>query len=45
MVERARAGMTEAPEMTWADSLGNMAVLDRWRAEVGVRYEEAIERC
>jgi len=24
--------------MTWADTLGNMAALDRWRAAVGVTY-------
>ncbi len=45
VVARAREGRTEAPEMTWDDSLGNMGVLDRWRAEVGVHYEEAVERC
>lgn len=28
------------PAMTWEDSLGNMAVLDRWRKAVGVVYEE-----
>lgn len=44
VVARAREGRTEAPEMTWDDSIGNMEVLDRWRAEVGVRYDEAVER-
>jgi predicted dehydrogenase/aryl-alcohol dehydrogenase-like predicted oxidoreductase len=35
------AGRQEAefPAMTWADTLGNLAVLDRWRAAVGVVYE------
>ncbi len=28
----------ESPAMTWADSLGNMRTLDRWRAEIGLRY-------
>ncbi|SDD61418.1 aldo/keto reductase [Auraticoccus monumenti] len=28
----------QSPEMSWADSLGNAAVLDRWRAAVGVVY-------
>lgn len=28
----------QSPEITWADSLGNAAVLDRWREAVGVRY-------
>jgi predicted dehydrogenase len=39
VVVRAREGRIEAPEMSWADSLGNMKALDRWRDEVGVRYE------
>jgi predicted dehydrogenase len=39
VVAHAREGRTEAPEMTWEDSLGNMAVLDRWRAAVGVTYD------
>jgi predicted dehydrogenase len=37
-VDRARRGLLEAPEMSWADSIGNMAALDRWREVVGVRY-------
>lgn len=28
----------QVPEMTWQDSLGNMAALDRWRRAVGVVY-------
>jgi predicted dehydrogenase len=43
VVEHARAGLLEAPEMSWADSIGNMDVLDRWRESVGVRYELAGE--
>ena len=39
VVKRAREGRLEAPEMSWADSLGNMDTLDRWRDAVGVRYE------
>ena len=31
-------GELEAPAMTHADTLGNMAVLDAWRAAVGMRY-------
>lgn len=27
------------PAMTWADTLGNMALLDRWRASIGLVYE------
>jgi predicted dehydrogenase len=42
-VERARAGLLEAPEMSWADSIGNMEVLDRWRKAVGVQYAVAGE--
>ncbi|MGF1449608.1 MAG: aldo/keto reductase [Opitutales bacterium] len=30
------------PAMSWDDSLGNMAVLDRWRAAIGLSYD--IER-
>jgi predicted dehydrogenase len=29
----------EAPAMSWADSFGNMRTLDRWRAEIGLRFE------
>ncbi len=29
----------EAPAMSWRDSLGNLAIQDRWRQAVGVRYE------
>jgi predicted dehydrogenase len=32
------AGLTEVPEMTHADTLGNMAVLDQWRSAVGVSF-------
>lgn len=28
----------QAPEMSWADTLGNMAALDRWREEIGLVY-------
>jgi predicted dehydrogenase/aryl-alcohol dehydrogenase-like predicted oxidoreductase len=28
----------QAPQMSWADSLGNATALDAWRASVGVRY-------
>jgi predicted dehydrogenase/aryl-alcohol dehydrogenase-like predicted oxidoreductase len=27
------------PAMTWADTLGNMAALDRWRESIGLVYE------
>lgn len=37
--EAILAGEAQSPAMTWADSLGNMAVLDAWRAAIGVRYE------
>lgn len=33
------AGAREVPAMTPADTLGNMAVLDEWLAQVGVRYD------
>jgi predicted dehydrogenase len=30
----------QAPAMSWDDTLGNMLLLDRWRAEVGVVYPQ-----
>ena len=30
----------EPPAMTWADTLGNIHALDRWRAALGVVYEQ-----
>jgi predicted dehydrogenase len=30
----------QAPAMSWDDTLGNMRLLDRWRAEVGLSYEK-----
>jgi aryl-alcohol dehydrogenase-like predicted oxidoreductase len=37
----ANVGRRQAapPAMTWADSLGNMKALDRWRESIGVVYE------
>jgi predicted dehydrogenase len=32
-------GARESPAMSLEDSLGNMALLDKWRAAVGVRYD------
>ncbi|MEQ7010753.1 aldo/keto reductase [Actinopolymorpha sp. B17G11] len=29
----------QAPAMSWADTLGNMATLDRWRAAIGLEYD------
>ena len=39
--EAIRAGRHEfaAPGMSWADSLGNLAALDQWRAAVGLTYD------
>jgi predicted dehydrogenase/aryl-alcohol dehydrogenase-like predicted oxidoreductase len=39
--EAIRAGRQEfaAPGMSWADSLGNARVLDKWRADAGLEYE------
>jgi len=28
-----------APNMSWADTLGNMKTLDRWREQIGLSYE------
>ena len=49
-VETQRSGLTghieqtlhaeDVPAMTVADSLGNMATLDRWRAAIGLVYEQ-----
>ncbi len=43
-----RAGKTEftAPGMNWADSIGNLRVLDQWRASIGLEYcvEKAAKR-
>lgn len=43
-----RAGRTEftAPGMNWADSIGNLRVLDQWRASIGLEYsvEKAAKR-
>lgn len=36
--EAIRRGAHEASEMSWSDTIGNHAVLDRWRREVGVVY-------
>ncbi|MGK9147657.1 aldo/keto reductase [Plantibacter flavus] len=36
VAEFADAG--QAPQMGWADSLGNAATLDRWRAAIGLEY-------
>lgn len=34
------AGLREVPAMSVADSLGNMAALDAWRAAIGLTYEQ-----
>jgi predicted dehydrogenase/aryl-alcohol dehydrogenase-like predicted oxidoreductase len=33
-------GLRESPVMSWRDSLGNMATLDRWRESIGLRYPD-----
>ena len=33
-------GRLESPAMTWQDSLGNARVLDAWRAEIGLEYQQ-----
>lgn len=33
------AGSRDVPQMTLADTLGNMAVLDQWRSAVGLKYD------
>ncbi|GAA3133799.1 putative dehydrogenase/aryl-alcohol dehydrogenase-like putative oxidoreductase [Kribbella aluminosa] len=32
------SGAKEAPEMSWADTLGNLTVQDQWRAAIGQQY-------
>ncbi|MFD7157432.1 aldo/keto reductase [Kribbella sp. NPDC059898] len=32
------SGAKEAPEMSWADTLGNLTVQDLWRAAIGQQY-------
>ena len=32
-----------APAMSWEDSLGNMQLLDRWREEIGLTYDQDAE--
>jgi predicted dehydrogenase len=34
------AGQRSPSVMTWSDSLANLRTLDRWRAAVGLRYED-----
>jgi predicted dehydrogenase len=38
VAEALGRGAREVPAMSWADTAGNMAVLDAWRAAAGVRY-------
>ena len=40
VMQAIRDGRQEAPApaMTWADTLGNMATLDRWRQAIGLTY-------
>jgi predicted dehydrogenase/aryl-alcohol dehydrogenase-like predicted oxidoreductase len=33
-----QAGAKQAPEMSWADTLGNLTVQDQWRAAIGQQY-------
>jgi predicted dehydrogenase/aryl-alcohol dehydrogenase-like predicted oxidoreductase len=34
----ANLALGQSPEISWADSLGNAAVLDAWRGAIGLRY-------
>ncbi|MCU0500483.1 MAG: hypothetical protein MUC51_01740 [Anaerolineae bacterium] len=40
----AHIAARQAPAMLWADSLGNMHLLDRWRQEIGLTFSQD-ERC
>jgi hypothetical protein len=35
VAEYIRQGKKECPDMSWADTLGNMKVLDQWRKSAG----------
>jgi predicted dehydrogenase/aryl-alcohol dehydrogenase-like predicted oxidoreductase len=39
VAECIERGEAESPRMSWADTLGNAAALDRWRLAVGVVYD------
>jgi predicted dehydrogenase len=39
VAEAIAHGAREVPQMTWADTIGNTAVLDAWLAAVGVNYD------
>jgi predicted dehydrogenase len=41
-VDRYRADRM-APAMSWEDSMGNMQLLDRWRDEIGLAYDQDAE--
>jgi predicted dehydrogenase len=36
----AHIGARQAPIVSWADSQGNMRLLDEWRAQVGLAYDQ-----
>lgn len=37
-------GQASFPAMSWADTLGNMRMLDTWREQIGMTYEAESER-
>ncbi len=41
VAQAIRAGRQEfePPGMTWANSLGNMRVIDKWRTDIGLQYD------
>ena len=45
VAEAIAAGKAEAawPAMTWLDTLGNLAALDRWRQAIGLTYDLELE--
>ena len=44
LAEAIAAGDRETDAMPWADSLGNMDTLDRWRRAIGVTYPQETPR-
>ena len=39
----AGRGEAEWPAMTWADTLGNLSTMDRWREAIGLTYRAELE--
>jgi predicted dehydrogenase/aryl-alcohol dehydrogenase-like predicted oxidoreductase len=40
VAEQLEQGRVESPAMSWDDTIGNLRALDKWRAAVGLVYEQ-----